>query len=49
MLKKTTMLLKKRTHNRFIDGFKTPFNLAQGKYQNLLGKTINRRAVTISH
>jgi HAE1 family hydrophobic/amphiphilic exporter-1 len=31
------LLLKKRTHNRFIDGFNT-LNLAQGKYQNLLGK-----------
>jgi HAE1 family hydrophobic/amphiphilic exporter-1 len=23
------------------------FNLAQGKYQNLLGKIINRRAITL--
>jgi HAE1 family hydrophobic/amphiphilic exporter-1 len=24
--------------NRFVDGFNNTFNLAQGKYQNLLGK-----------
>jgi len=39
---------KKRTPvNRFIDGFNNKFNLAQVKYQNVLGKIVNRIAVTI--
>jgi HAE1 family hydrophobic/amphiphilic exporter-1 len=44
---KTIMKAKKKTPiNRFVDGFNNTFNLAQGKYQNLLGKIINRRAIT---
>jgi HAE1 family hydrophobic/amphiphilic exporter-1 len=38
--------LKENSINRFVDGFNNTFNLAQGKYQNLLGKIINRRAIT---
>jgi HAE1 family hydrophobic/amphiphilic exporter-1 len=30
--------LKENSINRFVDGFNNTFNLAQGKYQNLLGK-----------
>jgi len=48
MLKNNHATPKKRTPvNRFIDGFNNKFNLAQGKYQNVLGKIVNRRAVTI--
>lgn len=32
--------------SKFIDGFNKRFNLVQGKYQNVLGKIVNRRAVT---
>ncbi|MFT5253961.1 MAG: HAE1 family hydrophobic/amphiphilic exporter-1, partial [Flavobacteriales bacterium] len=47
MLKNNHGVPKKKTPiNRFIDGFNNTFNLAQGKYQNLLGKIINRRAIT---
>jgi HAE1 family hydrophobic/amphiphilic exporter-1 len=47
MLKNNHATPKKRTPiNRFIDAFNNTFNLAQGKYQNLLGKIINRRAIT---
>jgi HAE1 family hydrophobic/amphiphilic exporter-1 len=45
MLKTIMVKLKENSINRFVDGFNT-FNLAQGKYQNLLGKIINRRAIT---
>jgi len=38
---------KKTPVNGFIDGFNNKFNLAQGKYQDVLGKIVNRRAVTI--
>jgi HAE1 family hydrophobic/amphiphilic exporter-1 len=38
---------KKSIINRFINGFNDRFNLAQGKYQNVLGKIVNRRAVTL--
>ncbi|HEU4495987.1 MAG TPA: efflux RND transporter permease subunit, partial [Flavobacterium sp.] len=48
MLKNNHGKPKKKTPiNRFIDGFNNKFDLAQGKYQNVLGKIINRRAVTI--
>jgi HAE1 family hydrophobic/amphiphilic exporter-1 len=48
MLKNNHGKPKKKTPiNRFIDGFNSLFNLTQGKYQNLLGKIINRRAVTV--
>ena len=48
MLKNNHGVAKKKTPiNRFIDGFNNKFNLAQGKYQNVLGKIVNRRAVTI--
>ncbi|MDR7211420.1 efflux RND transporter permease subunit [Flavobacterium piscis] len=48
MLKNNHGKPKKRTPvNRFIDGFNNQFNLAQGKYQNVLGKIVNRRSVTI--
>jgi len=48
MLKNNHGKPKKKTPvNRFIDGFNNKFNLAQGKYQNVLGKIVNRRAVTI--
>jgi HAE1 family hydrophobic/amphiphilic exporter-1 len=40
------MVKAKTPINRFVDGFNNTFNLAQGKYQNLLGKIINRRAIT---
>jgi HAE1 family hydrophobic/amphiphilic exporter-1 len=49
-VKKTIIKAKKKTPiNRFVDGFNNTFNLAQGKYQNLLGKIINRRAITLLH
>ncbi|HSD06887.1 efflux RND transporter permease subunit, partial [Flavobacterium sp.] len=38
---------KKTPVNRFIDGFNDMFNLTQTKYQHVLGKIVNRRAVTI--
>jgi HAE1 family hydrophobic/amphiphilic exporter-1 len=48
MLKNNHGTPKKKTPiNRFIDGFNNKFNLAQGKYQNVLAKIVNRRAVTI--
>ncbi|KIA97981.1 MULTISPECIES: efflux RND transporter permease subunit [unclassified Flavobacterium] len=48
MLKNNHGKPKKKTPvNRFIDGFNNKFNLAQGKYQNVLAKIVNRRAVTI--
>ena len=48
MLKNNHGKPKKRTPvNIFIDGFNNKFNLVQGKYQNVLGKIVNRRAVTI--
>ena len=48
MLKNNHGIVRKKTLiNKFIDGFNNTFNLAQGKYQNVLGKIINRRAVTI--
>lgn len=38
---------KKRTPvNRFIDGFNNKFNLASGRYQNVLARIVSRRAVT---
>jgi HAE1 family hydrophobic/amphiphilic exporter-1 len=37
---------KKTPVNQFVDNFNNTFNLAQGKYQNLLGEIINRRAIT---
>jgi HAE1 family hydrophobic/amphiphilic exporter-1 len=40
---------KKTPINRFVDGFNDTFNLAQGKYQNLLGKIINRRTLLLLH
>jgi HAE1 family hydrophobic/amphiphilic exporter-1 len=47
MLKNNHGKPKKKTPiNRFIDGFNDRFNLAQGKYQNVLGKIVNRRTVT---
>lgn len=33
--------------NRFIDGFNNKFYLAQGKYQNVLAKIVDRRVITI--
>ncbi|MCX6172217.1 MAG: efflux RND transporter permease subunit [Flavobacterium sp.] len=33
--------------NRFVDGFNNKFNLAQGKYQNVLAKIVDRRVITI--
>lgn len=48
MLKNNHGKSKKPTPaNRFIDAFNEKFNLAQGKYQNLLGKIVDRRVVTI--
>ncbi|MNS31568.1 Efflux pump membrane transporter BepE [compost metagenome] len=48
MLKNNHGVPKKKTPaNRFIDAFNEKFNLAQGKYQNLLGKIVDRRVVTI--
>ena len=38
---------KKTPINKFIDGFNNLFNLTQTKYQNVLEKIVNRRAVTI--
>jgi HAE1 family hydrophobic/amphiphilic exporter-1 len=39
---------KRRTPiNRFVDSFNNKFNLAQGKYQNVLAKIVDRRVVTI--
>jgi HAE1 family hydrophobic/amphiphilic exporter-1 len=47
MLKNNHGKPKKKTPiNRFVDGFNNLFNLTQGKYQNLLAKIINRRAIT---
>jgi hypothetical protein len=46
---KTIMVKLKTPINRFVDGFNNTFNLAQGKYQNLLGKIINRRALLLLH
>jgi HAE1 family hydrophobic/amphiphilic exporter-1 len=48
MLKNNHGKPKKKTPvNRFIDGFNNKFNLAQGKYQNVLAKIVNRRVVTV--
>lgn len=48
MLKNNHGKPKKRTPvNRFIDGFNNKFNLVQGKYENVLVKIINRRAITV--
>src|SRR6187431_752178 len=48
MLKNNHGTPKKKTPvDKFIDGFNDKFNLAQGKYQNVLGKIVNRRSVTI--
>jgi len=47
MLKNTHGKPKKKTPvNLFIGWFNNKFDLAQGKYQNVLGKIINRKAVT---
>ena len=47
MLKNNHGKPKKRTPvNIFIDGFNNKFNFLQGKYENVLGKIINRRAIT---
>jgi HAE1 family hydrophobic/amphiphilic exporter-1 len=47
MLKNNHGKPKKRTPvNIFIDGFNNMFNIASDKYQNALGKIINRRSVT---
>lgn len=37
---------KKTPVNRFIDGFNNLFNLTQTRYQNVLEKIVNRKAVT---
>jgi len=48
MLKNTHGQAKKKTPvNAFIDGFNNKFNLAQGRYQNVLGKIVSRRFVTV--
>jgi hydrophobic/amphiphilic exporter-1 (mainly G- bacteria), HAE1 family len=48
MLKNNHGKHKKQTPaTKFIDGFNNKFNLAQGKYQNVLAKIVNRRSVTI--
>jgi HAE1 family hydrophobic/amphiphilic exporter-1 len=38
---------KKTPINNFLEGFNNWFNLSQTKYQNVLGKIVDRRAVTI--
>ncbi|HQF47559.1 MAG TPA: efflux RND transporter permease subunit [Flavobacterium alvei] len=48
MLKNNHGVSKKRTPiNRFIESFNNKFNLAQGKYQNVLSKIIDRRIITL--
>ncbi len=48
MLKNNHGKPKKKTPiTRVVDGFNTKFNLAQGKYQNVLAKIVDRRAVTL--
>jgi HAE1 family hydrophobic/amphiphilic exporter-1 len=37
---------KKNAVDKFLDGFNNGFNRASGKYQQLLGKIVNRRSVT---
>ncbi|WP_310559616.1 efflux RND transporter permease subunit [Flavobacterium sp.] len=47
MLKNNHGKPKKKTPiNKFVDGFNNWFNLTQTKYENLLGKIVNRRSVT---
>ncbi|RQO32446.1 hydrophobe/amphiphile efflux-1 family RND transporter [Taibaiella sp. KBW10] len=38
---------KKTPVNRFIDGFNNKFNKTSDKYQNVLGKIVSRRSVTV--
>jgi len=48
MLKNNHGKPKKQTPiNRLVDGFNNKFNLAQGKYQNVLAKIVDRRVITI--
>ena len=48
MLKNNHGLTKKKTPiNRLVDSFNSKFNLAQGKYQNVLAKIVDRRIITI--
>ncbi|TRX21648.1 efflux RND transporter permease subunit [Flavobacterium franklandianum] len=47
MLKNNHGKPKKKTPiNKFVDGFNDWFNLTQTKYENLLGKIVNRQSVT---
>ncbi|WP_217606958.1 efflux RND transporter permease subunit, partial [Chitinophaga sp. GbtcB8] len=39
---------KKTVVDKFLDGFNNSFNRTQGKYQQLLGKIVSRRAVTFA-
>jgi len=47
MLKNNHGVARKKTPlNNFLDGFNTKFNNLTGKYQNILGKIVNKRSVT---
>jgi HAE1 family hydrophobic/amphiphilic exporter-1 len=48
MLKNNHGKPKKKTPiNRLVEGFNNKFNLAQGKYQNVLAKIVDRRVITV--